>query len=118
MSASDETMMAPPPMPSSPAKNPVAAPIARYAASSGIEPLADEAPLGSGDRRDRQAVAALERDHRRELGVAAHLLQGHEARLLLELHVHEHPARLLALRLRVVVRALAVELARVGIGRA
>src|SRR5512146_2040649 len=103
-------MMTPPPMPRSPERNPTIVPIARYAAASGTEELEDEAPLLRGDRRDGQAVAAPQHHHVLQLAIAAHLLERHHARLLHQLHVHQHPARRLALRFRVEVRALAVEL--------
>src|SRR5687767_15977552 len=73
MSASDETMIVPPPIPSSPAKKPVAAPIARYAASSAIQPLEDELPLGLRHRRDREPVAAPQGEHAGERRARAHL---------------------------------------------
>src|SRR5688500_3452868 len=118
MSASEETMMVPPPIPSSPAKNPVAAPIARYAASSAIQPLEDELPLRFRHGSDREPVAAPQREHAGERGARAHLRERHEACLAVELHVDQHPARLLGLRLRVEIGALGVELRRIGVGPA
>ena len=121
---SSGTSVMPPPMPSSPARKPTSRPDgeqrrARCSVQSitdAVRELLDDLPLRRRDRRDRQAVArAQRRPCRSRPGVARSIGSVTSRVLLHELHVDVHPARRLARRLRVVIRALRVELRRVRI---
>src|SRR5437899_3994370 len=114
-------MVIPPPMPSRPAIKPTMQPIA---IKTGIsvqstlachKPFGDEVPLPRIDGSDGQAIAALKQTHRRELALRAQLGKRDKSRRLYQRHVNVEPARRRSACLRVVVRALAVELRRVGI---
>ena len=81
-----------------------------------LRELEHRVPLGAGvtgvidSRLPRWSV-----EHVRERRGRAHLGERHEPRLLDELDVDAHPARIFARRLGVVVVALRVELRRVGV---
>src|SRR5450755_3761280 len=116
-------MVKPPPMPNSPATNPTTHPMTRNTGMSvksklGFQHfLGDECPLARIDRGDRQAVAARENAHARELRTRAQLIERDEPCFLDESHLDVHPAGRIARCLRVEVRTLLVELRLVGICR-
>jgi len=101
-------MVKPPPIPSRPARKPTSAPSARKIGSSAkFKPLGQldgRLPFLRRHRRNGQPVAAAKRDHAGERRFRPHFRQRHESSLLHELHVDVEPARILAGRLRVVVR--------------
>src|SRR5690606_4988747 len=82
-----------------------------------VEEREDVTPLGVGDRRDRQPVAAPQHDHVGQGRVGAHLVEPEQARLAQGAHLEHQPARRIAAAARVVVGGIGIELRRVGLGR-
>src|SRR5271166_5909093 len=109
------TMMAPP-MPSSPARKPTPQPIATktgISCQSTLPPqhaLGYVCPLAAVHRRDRQPVATLQQSHAGELALGAQFGERNETSLRDQRHLDVEPAWRGGRCLRIVVRALAVEL--------
>src|SRR6266496_2455020 len=122
---SSGTIVMPPPMPRSPARKPTIAPRTTKATISAgsirsrgaLGELHDVRPLRRIDGRDREPVTSLQDAHSRERGIRPQLRERNETGLLDELDVDVEPARCVLGGLGVEVRALAIELRRVGIGR-